>query len=197
MACEKHQQRKRKDCIDCFPDTGEISNDNTTAELPTRKVLDPASEGTIPKAVAKAACIKVKLSEQTKELQGIITGPALDMPGSPRMEEGKYIRVLIEAEIQKALIKVRSELAELRNIKWEHLHIPDPVFCMDLMLALEKDGWKYCDHIKNPKLYGYSSDVDFYLMSRIARDDNAPMPDFSKSGNAKRYMDKKNGKEST
>lgn len=217
MPCEKHKQRKRPaTCSACAEDELEdsfleserkanmddehlppvgVSNDNTQKSKSIRTIKEPACQGTISKSVAKAACVAVKLSEQAKEIQDIIAGPSSNVPGSPRTEEGKYIRVLIEAEIQKALIKVRSELNELKNMRWEHLHIPDPLFCMDLMMALEKDGWKYCDHIKNPRLYGYLSDVDFYLMQRIIRSDNAPMPDFLKTGNAKRYIDKKNGKE--
>jgi hypothetical protein len=115
--------------------------------------------------------------------------------GFPRIEEGKYVRVLIESEIQKALAKVKAEMNELRNIQWEHIHVPYSSFCLDLMYAMEKDSWKFVDFIKNPKQYGYSETEDCAVFHRIKRKDGPPVPDFSKNGSVKRFIDKKNGKE--
>lgn len=181
--CSVHKIRKRPTtCEHCRAELGTSTDTTVTADTPVR-------------VVTSAPTVRVALSEQSKAIQDAISGPCASQPGSSRIEEGKYIRVLIEAEIQKSVAKIRAELNDVRNLQWEHLFVPDPAFCMDLMFALEKDYWKYCDHIKNPRLYGYSTDGDFYLMQRIIRKDNPPVPDFTKSGAVKRYIEKKNGKE--
>ena len=111
-----------------------------------------------------------------------------------RMHDSKAIRVLIESEILKAIQKVKSELNDLTRITWEHMHIPYGAFCLELMYALEKDGWKYCDFIKNGKQLGYTEDGDFFIVQRVNRKDNPSKPDFSKSGSVKRYIDKQYGR---
>lgn len=111
-----------------------------------------------------------------------------------RMYDSKAIRVMIEAEILKAVSKVRSEMSDLMKISWEHLYIPYSTFSIELMYALEKDGWKYCDLIKNARQFGYFMDGDIFLLQRVVRKGNNPIPDFTKTGSVKRYLEKINGK---
>lgn len=163
--CERHKTRKRPNtCPDC------------KAELEESAVKDSVAEenGTIIDS-------NINLEPQVSEPQ-------------QRLYDSKAIKVLIEAEIHKAILKVKSELNDLSRITWEHMHIPYSIFCLELMYALEKEGWKYCDLVRNGKQYGYSEDGDFFIVQRIKRKDNPIKPDFSKSGSVKRYIDKQYGR---
>jgi hypothetical protein len=109
-----------------------------------------------------------------------------------RLYDSKAIRVMIEAEITKAVAKVRAEMSDLMRINWEHLYVPYTTFSMQLMSALEKEGWKYCDMIKNARTFGYPVDGDIFLLQRIIKKSNAPTPDFTKANTVKRYLNKNN-----
>ena len=163
--CEKHKERKRPNtCPDCRAEIENDSNESSNAMSQTEVV------------------------DSNIELEPIVT------ESQHRMHDSKAIRVMIEAEIHKAISKVKSELSDLSRITWEHMHIPHGTFCLELMYALEKDGWKYCDSIRNGKQFGYAEDGDFFLIQRINRKDNPSKPDFSKSGSVRRYIDKQYGR---
>lgn len=162
--CEKHKERKRPNTC---PDC--------KAELESETL-----NNSIVKEEDKV--------ESNPELEPAVTSQ------QHRMHDSKAIRVMIEAEIHKAILKVKAELNDLSRITWEHMHIPYGTFCLELMYALEKDGWKYCDYVRNSRQYGYSEDGDFFLVQRINRKDNPPKPDFTKNGSVKRYIDKQYGR---
>lgn len=109
-----------------------------------------------------------------------------------KFHDSKAIRVMIEAEITKAIAKVRSEISDLMQISWEHMYIPYGSFSFELMKHLERDGWKYCELIKNPRQFGYFADGDIFLVQRIVKKDNAPKIDFTKPNAVKKYMEKNN-----
>lgn len=164
--CEKHKERKRPNtCPDC------------KAELEAETL----NESVVTKEEAAE-------NQSNPELEPAVTVQ------QQRMHDSKAIRVMIEAEIHKAILKVKTELNDLSRITWEHMHIPFGTFCLELMYALEKDGWKYCDSVRNGKQYGYAEDGDFFVVQRINRKDNPPKPDFSKSGSVRRYIDKQHGR---
>lgn len=205
MSCEKHKLRKRPaTCPDC-------ANDELEAGHATSERLANTDDEHLPPVTGNGNAkretgetvkkhVKVAIDKEALEIidnvKEAIAGSRVEKnEGFPRHEEGKYVRVLIEAEIQKALAKVRQEMNELRNIQWEHLDVNYSTFCLALMYALEKEGWKFCDFLKNPKQYGYAMTEDCVVFQRIKRKDNPPRPDFTKTGSVGRYMDKVNGKE--
>jgi hypothetical protein len=163
--CDIHKVRKR-------PNTCEACR----AELEVSKSVN--------KVIAQQVEIDVKDSNETLE-------PPISEQ-QYRLYDSKAIRVMIEAEIAKAVAKVRAEMSDLMRINWEHLYVPYTTFSMQLMYALEKEGWKYCDMIKNARTFGYPVDGDIFLLQRIIKKDNAPTPDFTKANTVKRYLNKNN-----
>ena len=172
--CEIHKIRKRPSTCDaCREELGkeESTTPDTTdtiSDLLTKKIIQDSNE-----------ILEPAVTEQQY-----------------RSYDHKAIRVMIEAEITKAVSKVRSEMSDMMRISWEHMHIPYGTFCLELLYCLEKEGWKYCDFIKGntAKTLGYNEDGDFFIVQRVVKKENPPKPDFSKQGSLKRYMDKVNGK---
>lgn len=99
-------------------------------------------------------------------------------------------RLEINEIIAKALIKFQEKVNSIANIKWEHLHVPMFIFRLELLKALEQEGWVYCDMIRNPAQYNYKNMEDFCILKRIQRDGNVPVPDLLNSTTYQKYFKK-------
>jgi hypothetical protein len=115
-----------------------------------------------------------------------------DVDREVRIEVSK-VREYIDEMFSQALNKVKIEINAVKNLRWEHMHIPLPSYNISVMNAMSLDGWKYCDMVRNPKQYGYSDEVDFVIVQRIIKPDNKPCFDPTKPSSIRKYMEKSNG----
>lgn len=168
MACEKHKVRKQKSCPDCIAELAELTKSVNSPD-DTEEIVKPADRHDS----------NINLEPPPNPHQG-------------RVYDAKAVRVLVEAEIQKAINRVKSELDSLTRISWEHTIIPYNSFSMKLMCLLEKEGWKFCDAVRREhgKVMGYNEDDNFFIIQRVFRADNPPIPDFKKSGAVARFINK-------
>ena len=196
--CEKHKQRKRKDCPDCarelgiFPELPKLTPE-AIAQLETAVCPPEAIE--LVKKAAKVAVNRYDLKgsviqdELMAARQALVDDTVMDIPkvDSPKVEERKYIRVLIEAEIEKALLKIKQELKELQHISWEHLDIPLSFFNIELMHVLGGEGWCYKDTYRGDIAKASGCKEDTVIMTRIQNPSRPAKPDFTKRSVRERY----------
>jgi hypothetical protein len=207
MICEKHKLRKRPEtCFYCANETQAkvIYSTAVTASCDLKRVIhSPAVAGSISPKISKAAVKKVKESLITnkEELVDFMKEAINDTSTnkeqltkikSQKFDEREYIQAIVEKELRNTVIKLRSELAEIKKIEWEHLEVPLPVFSMQLMYGLEKEGWKYVQMIRDGKKSGYTTDGDYVIIQRVKTNEYPPKPDFEKRGTIKKYLGDKN-----
>lgn len=186
--CEKHQQRKRPaTCPDCAAELEDQQHLNSER-------ITNTDDSKLPPVflVKRAEPVKEKILD-TEEEKSLLedTVDNIDTPRhtelssvkSNKFSEREYISALVEIEIKKAIANIKAEVAELKNIKWEHMQIPLNTFRFEMLSKLESEGWKYCEMIKDPIAFQYGKVDPFILFTRVQRDNNPPIPK-----NFKRYL---------
>lgn len=195
MGCSKHPQRARKDCADCFPEDKPIEKPVKKKKISTSDVSDALNK-------VKEDAIKQSEEKLGKEyeskLSKVVYKPSITISSSEDIDreiriEVSRVRNYIDNIFTQAVEKVKNELDKMKNLRWEHQHIPLSIYRIELMTAMSLDGWKFCDIIKNPKQYGYLETDDFAIVQRLIKTDNKPAPNFSKPSEVRKYLENKNG----
>jgi polyhydroxyalkanoate synthesis regulator phasin len=204
MGCTKHPQRKRADCLECYPPRLVMPVVEKVEE-----VKQPTKKGKISKEMAEAATKKMideshraaekKLEEKYEaKISKVVYKPSVTITSSEDIDreiriEVSRVREYVDHIFAQALDKVRQEVNQIKQIRWEHASIPLTVFNIELMTAVQTDGWKLIDMMRNAKQYGYPDQPDYAVLQRVVKPDNEPLPDMSKPGAVRKYLEKKNG----
>lgn len=172
MSCEQHKVRKRP--LTCEACAEELKEKEISTEKPREHIHIPF-------------VLEDPILDITKE--EVVT--AIDPPiiAKARFDEKEYIQALVEKELKLAIAKIKGEINELKNIQWEHLHVSLSTFNLALLFALEKEGWKYCEMVRDGKRFGYIEDGEFVILQRIKNNNNVAKPDFAKRGVLKKYLE--------
>lgn len=199
MGCTKHPQRRKADCPEC----------HVRVVIPKVEDVQPVKKKKFSKEIVQSAVDKVRSDKELEnidklekkfenKLENTVYKPKIpltcmeDVDREVRIEVSK-IREYIDGIFAQALEKVKQDINQIKHIRWEHASIPLTIFNIDLMLAIQQDGWKLIEFMKNAKQYGYPDQPDYAVVQRITKPENTPLPDLSKPGNVRKYLEKKNG----
>lgn len=198
MACKEHPnygglRTPRTDCKGCW---------NTYN----------AVHGKPEKEEPKPVIVVSSPPKEEKKKRGRVAADAVAMVSEPvkievqpeplinKVEVPKYLKELVAEEADKAIKAIleaklrdfRTRLAAEISISTEHLFIYDRHWTPQLLKFLETEGWGWKSHTYPLADRGIISKEmgDYTLMTRIKKEGNAPIPDFTIDETRKEYAKK-------
>jgi hypothetical protein len=187
MSCKKHTQRKRKDCPDCFPQTG--IEDKTSREM----LAEVSSlEKEVDEMVIEPPKVERKKKvEKPKEEN--VEDPVINNSVSDPDHEILKIEVFSEAVnkiISDGIAEFKSKIREMCDVKHEWLDIPYDNFSVKVLDQTHNDGWKLVNFYRGECAKGSGFKGDVALFTRVCnptrwRKSLTEWKEFLKNGNNK------------